>query len=122
MSGWKLRKRSQSGADYSLRTFPDGASLAADGYFLWANSAGGFAASIDADVSSTETLAGDNSIALFDAGGNEVDALAWGEGAGQYGEGDPFPSNPDAGKTLSRLRLGGVFVDTRDNAADFAIN
>lgn len=121
MSGWKLRKRSRSGADYSLRTFPDGTSLAADDYFLWANSEGDFASSIGANISSTETLAADNSIALFDADGNEVDALAWGDGEEQYGEGDPFPSNPDAGRTLSRLRARGVFVDTRNNATDFII-
>jgi hypothetical protein len=121
MSGWKLRKRSPSGADYSLRTFPDGTSLAAGDYFLWANSQNGFAVSMDADVSSTETLAADNSIALFDASGNEVDALAWGSGTGHYGEGDPFPSNPDAGHVLSRVRSGNAFVDTHNNATDFNV-
>lgn len=121
MSGWKLRKRSQSGADYSLRTFPEGAVIGAGKYFVWANSENGFAAMISADVSSTETLAADNSIALIDAEGKVMDALAWGAGTGQYGEGDPFPSDPSAGQMLSRKKSGDAFIDTENNANDFSL-
>jgi hypothetical protein len=116
-----LRKRSQSGADYSLRVIPADMTSEPGQYFAWANSAGGFAASIDANVSSTETLAGDNSVALMDADGNIVDALAWGTGTGQYSEGSPYPDNPAAGQVLVRKMAGGVPADTGNNADDFVL-
>lgn len=121
LGGWKLRKRSQTGADYSLRTIPTGMAIAPGHYFVWANSADGFSASIGANVSSTETLAGNNSVALMDADGSIKDALAWGTGTGQYGEGSPYPDNPVAGQVLARKMKDGVPADTNNNANDFSL-
>lgn len=121
IGGWKLRKRSQSGTEYSLRTFPQESIIPARAYFVWANSEDGFAASLGADASSTGTLAADNSVAILDADGNVIDALAWGTGTGQYAEGNPFPTDPAAGQTLVRNKSGGDFMDTRDNATDFSL-
>jgi hypothetical protein len=121
MGGWKLRKKSQTGSDYSLRTIPADMTIAPGGYFVWANSAGGFSASIGADVSSTETIAGNNSVALTDADGNLKDALAWGTGTGQYGEGAPYPDNPAAEQVLARKMVAGVPTDTGSNADDFVL-
>jgi hypothetical protein len=121
MGGWKLRKKSQTGVDYSLRTIPVDMTIAPGGYFVWANSAGGFSTSIGADVSSTETLASNNSVALTDADGNLVDALAWGTGTGQYGEGAPYPDNPAAEQVLARKTAGGAPTDTGNNADDFVL-
>ena len=50
LTGWKLHKKSNTGTDYSLRTLTAGNTIAAGGYFTWANSEGGFAQSIGADT------------------------------------------------------------------------
>ena len=121
VGGWKLRKKSKSGADYSLRVFPDGNAVAPGGYFTWANSGDGFGDVAGANVTSTETLAADNSVALLDASGTIVDAVAWGEGVNQYGEGAAYPTNPEAGQVLTRKSTNGVMVDTNNNADDFAL-
>ncbi len=121
MGGWKLRKRSKTGIDYSLRTFPGGSGIAPGGSFIWANGSGGFAERIEANVSSSETLSADNSIALIDASGAVVDAVAWGAGSGQYGEGTPYPTDPAAGQQLVRRVSGGAPIDTGDNANDFTL-
>jgi len=116
-----LRKKSQPGTDSSLRTIPSGTSLAAGQFFLWANSAGGFSETVHADVSSTETIAANNSVALLNASGTIVDALGWGSGTNQYGEGTPYPTSPAAGQLLKRKIADGMFVDTNDNSADFIL-
>jgi hypothetical protein len=121
MGGWKLRKKSSTGTDSSLREFPDGSAVAAGGYFTWASSADGFAASIAADASSTGTLAANNSVALFDGIGAQIDAVAWGTGIDQYMEGAAYSDNPLAGQLLSRKFTNGVVVDTDNNAADFTL-
>ena len=121
MSGWKLHKKSQTGADYSLKEFPTGSVIAAGQSFVWANSTGGFSETVGANISSTETLAADNSVALMDAAGSIVDAVAWGTGASQYGEGPPYPTDPGANQLLARRSSNGVMVDTDNNTNDFII-
>ncbi len=121
VGGWKLKKKSATGAEYSLRTFPVGSMVPADGYFVWANGGNGFGAAIHADATSSETLAADNSVALFDASGTVMDAVAWGMGEGQYGEGAPYPADPGAGQALARKFSDGAIRDTGDNAADFTL-
>ena len=121
MSGWKLRKKSSTGTDSSLREFPKGSVVAAGGYFTWASSANGFAQSIGADASSTGTLAANNSVALFDATGAQIDAVAWGTGTGQYGEGAAYPASPTAGQVLQRKFANGAVVDTDNNNNDFTL-
>ena len=109
------------GTDYSLKEFPAGSTLAAGQFFVWANSAGGFSEATGANVSSTETLAADNSVAILDASGNVIDAVAWGTGTGQYGEGPPYPTDPGANQSLSRRLSDGVMVDTENNTNDFVL-
>ena len=121
LSGWKLHKRSSTGTDYSLKTFPQGIIITPGEYLVWANGSGGFADVIGANVSSTETLSADNSVALIDANGGTVDAVAWGMGTGQYVEGLAFPTSPAAGQMLSRRIVGGVMSDTDSNADDFQL-
>ena len=122
MSGWRLRKKSGTGVDASIKVFAAGTSLAVADDFIWANSTGGFSDSIGADAASTQTLAADNSVGLFDANGILVDAVAWGTGIDQYGEGPPFSDNPAVGQLLTR-RTGadGIVVDSRNNANDFIL-
>ena len=121
MSGWKLRKRSSSGTEYSLKTFPADSTIVSGGKFIWANSADGFADIVNADVASTQILAGDNSVALIDATGAIVDAVAWGNGNGQFVEGSPYPENLAAGQMLTRKSSANSVVDTDNNAEDFEI-
>jgi hypothetical protein len=121
MSGWKLHKKSSTGTDYSLKVFPTGSVIGAGQSFVWANSDDGFSETAGANVSSTETLAADNSVALMDAAGNIVDAVAWGTGTNQYGEGPPYPTSPGANQLLSRRSSDGVMADTDDNSNDFTI-
>lgn len=121
ISGWRLHKKSNTGTDTSLKTFASGSSVAPGENYVWANSAGGFAASIGADASTTETLSADNSVAVFDANGNIVDQVAWGTGTNQYIEGAAYPTDPTAGKVLTRKIVDGVMVDTDDNASDFTL-
>jgi hypothetical protein len=116
-----LRKRSSTGSDTSLREFPTGSSIAAGGSFVWANNTDGFAESINADASSTGTLAANNSVALFDADGTQIDAVAWGTGTGQYIEGAAYPDSPVANQVLQRKSANGAMVDTDNNANDFTL-
>lgn len=119
IGGWKLRKKSSTGSDASLREFPAGSTLAPDARFTWASDAAGFAQSIGADVSSTETLSVSNSVALFDGSGTQIDAVAWGTGTNQYVEGSPYPQNPVADQVLRRKFTDGMVVDTDNNSNDF---
>ncbi len=121
MSGWKLHKKTGTGADYSLKVFPARNVIGAGQSFVWGNSENGFSEMVNADVSSTGTLAADNSVALMDAAGNIVDAVAWGTGANQYGEGPPYPTSPGANQSLSRRSSDGIMSDTGDNSSDFTI-
>jgi hypothetical protein len=121
VSGWKLRKKSSSGTDYSLRVFPDGNTIAAGGSFMWANAGDGFGDAMHADVTSTATLAADNSVALLDASGTVVDAVAWGTGTDQFVESIAYPTNPASGQVLERRSIGGAIVDTDNNSTDFVL-
>ncbi len=121
LQGWKLRKKSSTGSDQSVRALSEGDSIGPGGYFVWANSAGGFSEAVGANVSSTATLAASNSVALFDASGTMVDAVAWGDGTDQYVEGLPYPTDPEAGKMLIRRSTDGTFIDTDNNSEDFVI-
>lgn len=122
INGWKLRKKTSSGADYSIRVFPSALSLVPSAYFAWANSDNDFALQISANVSSTQTLAANNSIALMNADGAIIDALAWGtELTNPYTEGSPYPDNPAANQILKRKFSGGVIQDTDNNSQDFGI-
>jgi hypothetical protein len=121
MSGWKLHKKSSTGTDYSLKVFPAGSEIDAGQEFVWANSDDGFSETVSANVSSTETLAADNSVALMDAAGTIVDAVAWGTGTNQYGEGPPCPTSPGANQLLSRRSSDGVMADTDNNSDDFTL-
>ncbi len=121
LGGWKLRKKSKTGTDSSLREMPAGSTIRAGSYFVWANSEGGFAATIGADASSTATLTADNSIAILNASGTVVDALAWGTGTDQYVEGSPYPTSPGPNQILKRKIVNCVIVDGDNNASDFAL-
>lgn len=125
ISGFKLRKRTQSGAEYSVRVFPKGSIIEGSGYFLWANSTNDFSQKINANASSTQTLAKNNSIAFLDSDGNIIDALAWGDNLlNPFMEGEKFSINPEANQSLTRkfLSVCECYQNLNNNSADFILN
>ncbi|MEK7094406.1 MAG: lamin tail domain-containing protein [Patescibacteria group bacterium] len=117
VGGWKLRKRTQSGTESSIKVFPDSVSVSLGGNFLWANSKDGFSEIVSADVSSTQTLASNNSIVLLNASDVVIDAVAWGsDHVGPFIEGIAFPNSAPV---FHRKVSEGVVVDTDQNQADF---
>ncbi|OGK10456.1 hypothetical protein A2767_01205 [Candidatus Roizmanbacteria bacterium RIFCSPHIGHO2_01_FULL_35_10] len=137
LSGWKLRKKSSTGSENSLIVIGTGKSIPSYGFFLWANSADGYNATIGADVSNTNTLAGNNSIVLLKPDDSVVDQLAWGNGANQFVETPAYPNNPAAGQSIERkaydsstsisMYTGGVdelkgnSSDSDNNSSDFIL-
>ena len=98
LDGWKLRKRTKSGTESSIKTFSEKDLIPAHGYFIWANVK--FTAAL-ANTTSTATLSADNSIALFNKENEMVDATAWGSGhISPFIESEAYPENPGAGEWL----------------------
>lgn len=123
ISGFKLRKRTSTGSETSIRVFPNGSAIEANGYFLWANASNNFSQSIGANASSTQTLAKNNSIALLDSNSNILDALAWGDNlTNPFVEGEKFSANPEAGQSLSRKFISASgYQNSNNNASDFIL-
>jgi hypothetical protein len=129
VSGWRLRKRTQSGSESSVKVLPSGSASSADksmiapgGSFVWANSKDGYSETIGAQVSSTQTLAANNSFGLQDGEGVLVDAVAWGEDLiDPFVEMNVFGVNPSDGEILKRKTDGSGYQDTDDNVNDFLV-
>ncbi|OGZ35410.1 MAG: hypothetical protein A3A94_00505 [Candidatus Portnoybacteria bacterium RIFCSPLOWO2_01_FULL_43_11] len=122
ISGYKLRKRSSTGGESSIRVFPEGSVIKTKDYFLWANSSDGYAVSISANTESTATLAKDNSVALLNSEGNIIEAVAWGISENPFVEGSPFPQNPDQNQKLERKKSDSIYEDSNNNSQDFYLN
>jgi len=122
ISDWKLRKKTKTQSDYtSIRVFPDDSIIPAKGKFVWASSKEeNFYLTVDATVTSTQTIAVNNSVALLNKDNNIIDAVAWGEGlVNPYIEGNPVP-NPEV-SLARRLDRDFMPIDTNDNLSDFEI-
>lgn len=123
ISNFQLKKKSSSGAEYSIRVFPEGSVILAKDYFLWINSDYASFSQILVDVSSAQTLAKDNSIALFDKKKNIIDSLAWGSSSNPFLEGMAFVENPVENQSLGRKwdKESQNYQDTENNYQDFEI-
>ena len=124
LSGFQLKKRSSTGSESSVRLFPTGSIISAQNYFLWLNT--DFASNspeISADIISTQTLAKNNSIALFDKRDNLIDAVGWGTSTNPFSETASFPQNPGENQSLSRKWSTTTqnYIDTNNNQDDFEI-
>lgn len=75
ISNWKLRKRTSSGTESSIKVLSDDTILQAKSYFLWSNS--DMAEKVKADQSTGATLSENYSIALID-GEKIIDSITWG--------------------------------------------
>jgi|GEM_PF-7101415 len=123
ISGFQLKKKSSTGKEYSVRVFTENSHIPAKGYFLWANSDYVSSGKILADISSSQTLAKNNSVALLDKDKNIIDAVSWGKGNNSFFETSPFPDNPEEGQTLGRKFSSDAseYIDTDNNLNDFEI-
>jgi len=123
ISGFQLKKKSSTGNEYSIRVFPEGSSISAQNYFLWANSDYASFVQISADTTSSQTLAKNNSIVLLDDSDNIIDAVAWGTSTDPFIEGNSFPQNPVGNQSIGRKWSTGTqdYIDTNNNQNDFEI-
>jgi hypothetical protein len=119
LSHYQLKKRTQSGKEYSLFTFPEGTQMDPQENLIWANSQDSFGDFFPTPFQSQASLAKDNSLALFDPQKNIVEALAWGKGENPFREGNPFPENPKANQLLKRKQFQGEYIDSQNNQVDF---
>ncbi len=119
VSGFRIRKRTATGRESSIRVFPRGSIIPAQEYFTWANSKQDYHLQVSADVWSTAGLSNNNSIALFTKDGQQLDSLAWGEGKNQFLLGSPLPDNPAKEQIIKRVRTELGYQNTKNNAQDF---
>lgn len=119
VAGYQLKKKSSSGNEYSVRVFPEGSVISPKNYFVWANSNFAFSA----DATSGQTLASDNSAALFDKDKNIIDEVSWGSSTNPFLETNSFPSNPGDGRSLGRKWSSSseIYIDSNNNSGDFEI-
>jgi hypothetical protein len=117
VSGFKLRKRTSTGTESSIRVLPTGTKIKAKDFIIWANKK--YSVQIGATLESTSTLSKNNSIAFFNKEEVLIDALAWGESTNPFAESQSFSKNPDKNQQLARKQTAGVYVDTNNNQNDF---
>jgi hypothetical protein len=122
LSGYRLVYRSAAGtSDVGLATIPDGTTLAAGAYYLFAGS--GYAGSQPPDQTfSTGLAATGGGLALRDSSGAIVDSVGYGTAVNAFVEGAPAtapPSEAPPGNSDVRLPDG---HDTNDNSLDFTVS
>ncbi|MFH1412648.1 MAG: PKD domain-containing protein [bacterium] len=121
LQGYRLVKRTKTGiSDTSIKSWSNETLIPAKSYHIWANSKDGFAESIEAGSSTTQTISADNGIAIRfgpEDEGQIIDSLGWGECENEFVEASVFPINPEANQILTRRDN----IDTDNNASDFAL-
>ncbi len=122
VSGFRLRKRTSTGTESSIRVLPQGTSILAKDYLVWANSKGDFHKDMKANVWSTAYLAKNNSIALFDTENSLLDSLSWGETENSFSLTDNFSQNPERNQALKRKRINEKYQKTNNANEDFFLD
>lgn len=142
LNGYRLIMRTSSSVnDTNIYTFGISDTIPANGFYLWAHDSlnNHYASSINADVSSADTLGANNSVALrygdLDTG-TLVDALSWNSGASSLKENTEFSPNPGIYESMERkanptstvlsMMTGSDFdrgngLDTDNNSTDFIL-
>ena len=124
ISGYKLRKRTSTGGEYSINVLSSGSIIAGKGYYLWASSKDeDYPLSINSDTYTKQTLAATSSIALLTPDDAIISALAWGSSTNPFVEGSPFHESPGKNKSLGRIwdADAGEYKNSGDNSLDFEI-
>lgn len=119
---FQLKKRTRSGGEYSLFSFPEGSLIGPRESLVWANSREGLADFFSTPYQSQASLAANNSLALLNSQKTVIDALAWGEGNAPFLEGNPFPQNPSPHQQLKRKQFQGEYLDSDNNQTDFFLD
>ncbi len=119
VSGYKIRKKTSTGTESSVRVFPKDTIIPAKDYLIWANSRDDFHLQMKADVWSTAYLAKNNSIAILDNKDNLLDSLSWGEIEKSFKENDNFSKNPERNQALKRKEKNSIYQDTNNKNKDF---
>ncbi|MDD5606764.1 MAG: lamin tail domain-containing protein [Candidatus Pacebacteria bacterium] len=119
ISDFKLRKRTSTGAESSIRVLPKQTILAPKEYFLWANSKNDFHLEIKANTQSTAYLSKNNSIALLDNKNNVLDSLSWGKVENPFEDNDNFEINPEKNQRIKRKKQGLEYQNTGNKNNDF---
>ncbi len=116
LADFELKYKPESGAGTGtvLVTFTN-QKIASRGFLVVRTT--GFASGGDVPMAGKMAKDG-GSVGLFGAGGNQVDAVAWGGATAGFTEGPRAPAAPE-GSSIARKTDG---VDTNDNKADFAVD
>jgi predicted extracellular nuclease len=137
ISGFKFQYKSSSGASWADRaTVPAATSIAAGGYFLFANGDTAYTGPA-ADAKFSSGLADSASIRIVDAAGAELDRVGYGSGSSIDPEGTALAgfcssactkafvrkayADSDAASMEGADAAKGNAVDTNDNSADFVL-
>ncbi len=109
LSGWKLRRRTASGTESSVKVF-DGEQVALPPgeTFIWANSKNDVAKSLGAHQESATALTDNNSLALFDASDTLIDSLSWGAVTQPFRSNEENTINPKANEMIVRSSKAGI--------------
>lgn len=122
LNGYRLVKRTQSGAnDTSIKSWTSDVYVAANGYYLWANS-GYTNISTAPDATTTASISDHNGAALrFGAidTGTIIDSVAWGNAQNAFVENTAFSTNPGANQSIQRKFQNNTYIDTDNNSHDF---
>jgi len=121
LSGYRIRRKSSTGKEYSVRVIPKNNLIPSKEYFIWATSRNDYHLSQSANIWSTITLSINNSIVILNPKGEIIDALAWGKGEGQFYLGAPFSKNPNIEQKIKRLTENNEYVNNKNNSSDFYI-
>ncbi|HAR99883.1 MAG: Microbial collagenase [Candidatus Moranbacteria bacterium GW2011_GWC2_37_73] len=99
ISGWKLRKRTNSGTESSIKVLSANTTISAKGYFLWGNA--DFANAIKSDQSTGATLSENYSIAFVDED-EIIDSITWGNNAHSFSGSHLYSENLMVSKVLKK--------------------
>jgi hypothetical protein len=99
ISGWKIRKRTSSGTESSIKVISNNTIIHAKSYFLWSNSS--LAEVIGADQSTSAILSDNYSIALIDDD-KIVDSITWGNNTNPFSPSYLYSKNPIKLQTLKK--------------------
>jgi len=118
ISGWKLQYKSATGTSWTTKaSLGAGTSIDAVNGLLLATTE--YVTNEAHQTMSSGLAATGGHVQLLDAGGNLMDLLGWGSAAAPEGTAAAAPAG---GETLARKTDGtGNYIDTGNNAADFAI-
>jgi len=99
LQGWNIKRRTASGSESTIGTLKN--TIPSKGYFLWKNISADNSSNPDYPTSSY-SISDNYSLALFNAAGEQVDSLTWGNNLLPFSDTPYYPLNPMAFETILR--------------------